>query len=265
MCQWIWSVCWNCWHQMDSFHRNSIVQGEALGFIQPEWPVPPHIKAIVTTRLGGSSSAPYDSLNLALHVGDRQSRVLTNRQRLYESLALSNEPPWLNQVHGVRVIRAEEKLERSADAVHTDKLELPCAVLIADCLPVFLCDRKGKKVAVLHAGWRGLAQGIVAATVARAFPQDDLIAWLGPAIGPCHYEVGVEVKNAFGSETDSFTPSRPGRWMFDLYAVARKQLAACGVQKVYGGEFCTYCEKERYNSYRRDGDTGRMAAIIWRC
>ena len=236
----------------------------ALGFIRPEWPAPPNVKAVVTTRQGGCSIAPYDSLNLAMHVGDLQHRVLANRQKLRQSLDLQREPPWLNQMQGVATIRADEKGERLADAAYTDRQKLPCVVLVADCLPIFLCDRQGMRVAVLHAGWRGLAEGIIAATVGRFLPDDDLIAWLGPAIGPCHYEVGAEVKDAFRSEVGSFIPTaRTDKWMFDLYGVARKLLAESGVRAVFGGNFCTYCERERFFSYRRDGDTGRIAALIW--
>lgn len=245
-------------------NKRSAAQDSALNFIRPDWPAPVHVKAVVTTRQGGCSLAPYDSFNLALHVGDLQHRVLINRQRLCESLAFPSDPPWLNQVHGVTVISADEKGERNADAVYTDKQKLPCVVLVADCLPIFLCDRQGMRLAVLHAGWKGLAAGIIAATVSRFLPKDDLIAWLGPAIGPCHYEVGPEVKDVFRSEVDSFTPTNePDKWLFDLYGVARKHLANSGVRLIFGGDFCTYCQRERFFSHRRDGDTGRIAALIW--
>lgn len=250
---------------MATYNKQPTSQESTLGFIQPDWSAPSQVKAVVTTRGGGCSLAPYDSFNLALHVGDLQHNVLANRQRLSQRLELPVEMPWLNQEHGVKVISAEEKGQRNADAVYTDQLNLPCVVLVADCLPIFLCDRQGMRVAVLHAGWRGLAGGIIAATVTRFLPENDLIAWLGPAIGPCHYEVGAEVKDAFRSEADCFIPSdNPDRWLFDLYGVARKHLADSGVQAVFGGGFCTYCEGKRFFSYRRDGDTGRIAALIWR-
>jgi YfiH family protein len=238
--------------------------GQALSVVQPDWPAPPHVRAVVTTRMGGLSSAPYDGFNLALHVGDSRQRVLQNRLLLSQHLDLPVEPAWLNQVHGARVISTQERGDLNADAAFSDRQNQPCVVLVADCLPIFICDRTGRRVAVLHAGWRGLAEGVIAATVARFLPEDDLIAWLGPAIGPCHYEVGAEVKDAFRSEAERFAPSdKPDRWLFDLYGVARKQLADNGVGEAFGGDFCTYCESARFFSYRRDGATGRIAALIW--
>ncbi len=236
----------------------------ALELITPDWPAPTGVWALTTTRLGGVSPAPYDSLNLGDHVGDAPQAVAENRRILRE--VLPSEPRWLSQVHGCSVADAGESGPCEADAAIALEPGRVCAVLTADCLPVLLCDKAGTRVAAVHAGWRGLADGVLEATVAR-MAGDELMAWLGPAIGPDAFEVGDEVREAFlerdpGAEA-AFQPSPQGRWLADLYTLARRRLAAAGVGAVYGGGLCTYTDSERFYSYRRDGVTGRIASLIW--
>lgn len=240
------------------------------GWLCPDWPAPENVRALVTTRAGGVSRGVYASLNLGAHVGDDPRAVAENRRRLVEAADLPAEPRWLAQVHGRDVARltAESKPGIEADAALTDSPDVVCAVLTADCLPVLFCDRAGTRVAVAHAGWRGLAGGVLeAAMAAMETPPEDLHAWLGPAIGPSAFEVGDEVREAFvaqHSNADSaFLPSPAGRWLADLYTLARLRLAACGVRSIHGGGECTFTDTQRFYSYRRDGDTGRMASLIW--
>lgn len=243
----------------------------------PDWPAPASVHAVVTTRAGGVSPAPWDSLNLGTHVGDDPLHVRENRARLQSaltSLAPAQAPQWLNQVHGTRVVEAEPDERRrtgflpDADAVTTTLRRLPCVVMTADCLPVFLCDRAGTRVAVAHAGWRGLCEGVLEASVA-AFPEPaQVLAWLGPAIGPDAFEVGGEVREAFLARQSGaaahFRPGpNPGRFLADIYGLARLRLAAAGVTDVSGGGLCTFSDRERFFSYRRDGQTGRLASVIW--
>lgn len=245
----------------------SELQAEHLIF--PDWPVPARVRAASTTRHGGVSSSPYDSLNLADHVGDDPARVAENRRRLAAVAGYPIEPAWLQQVHGKGVVAAETvRAPVAADAAWTREPGRPCVVMTADCLPVLLCDRAGTVVAAAHAGWRGLAGGVIAATVARMdAPPTELLAWLGPAIGPDAFEVGAEVRAAFleldAGNVACFRPSPAGRWLADLYDLARRQLQGLGVSVVYGGEFCTFGEAERFFSYRRENRTGRMATLIW--
>ncbi|MDS4031348.1 MAG: peptidoglycan editing factor PgeF [Candidatus Contendobacter sp.] len=237
--------------------------------IFPDWPAPVRVRAISTTRHGGISPPPYDSLNLADHVGDDPARVAENRRRLAAVAGYPTEPAWLQQVHGDRVVPAETVREPvAADAAWTREAGRPCVVMTADCLPVLLCDRAGTVVAAAHAGWRGLADGVIAATVARMdTPPMELLVWLGPAIGPDAFEVGEEVRAAFleldAGNAACFQPSPAGRWLADLYDLARRQLRGLGVSAVYGGGFCTFDESERFFSYRRENCTGRMATLIW--
>jgi YfiH family protein len=241
---------------------------ESPSFLSPDWPAPAAVHAVVTTRGGGVSHGPYASLNLATHVGDEPSAVAANRARLREALALPAEPAWLEQVHGTRVSFLPDGDRRSADAAVTFTKGCVCAVLVADCLPVVLAGRAGDRVGVAHAGWRGLAAGVVEATVA-ALDGDPgtLIAWLGPSIGRDAFEVGAEVREAFlGADpgaTDAFQAGRDGRWLADLSALARRRLAAAGVTEVHGGGLCTHADRARFYSHRRDGITGRMAALAW--
>lgn len=238
-------------------------------WIVPDWPALPAVRAVSTTRRGGVSASPYSSWNLAEHVGDDPRAVQSNRQRLRERLALPDEPCWLRQVHGVRVMAvAAGQPSAEADAAWTQTPGRVCAVLTADCLPVLFCDRRGTRVAAAHAGWRGLAAGVLEATLrAMAVAPQELLVWLGPAIGPAAFEVGVEVRDAFvGADAgagEAFRAGPDGRWYADLYALARRRLAAAGVVEVYGGGLCTYSDPERFFSYRRDGATGRMANLIW--
>ena len=241
---------------------------EQLEFLVPDWPAPPTVHAAMTTRRGGISTGPYASFNLASHVGDDARAVATNRQRLREALALPSDPRWLDQVHGRRVATLGGTLPGSADAAVAFGPGLVAGVLTADCLPVLLASRQGDRVGIAHAGWRGLAAGVIEATVAAlATDPAQLIAWLGPAIGPAAFEVGGEVRAMFVSvqpESDAdFRPSSGSKFLADLPSLARRRLAACGVTGVHGGNTCTVADSRRFYSYRRDGQTGRMASLIW--
>lgn len=234
--------------------------------ITPDWPVPPHVKSLMTLRAGGVSVGPFASLNLAMHVQDDPMAVTENRRRLRE--ALPAEPTWLNQIHGTQIIRADTASGvPDADASFTRKTNTVCAVLTADCLPVLFCSRDGSVVAAAHAGWRGLAAGVLEATVAAMqVPPAKVIAWLGAAIGPDAFEVGPEVRDTFiASHPQSSAAFKPHqqKWLADIYALARIRLNACGVSAIHGGGLCTYTDAARFYSYRRDGVTGRMATLIW--
>jgi YfiH family protein len=245
----------------------------ALPLLRPDWPAPANVRAICTLRDGGVSTAAYASLNLAAHVGDDAHAVATNRQRLCAELRLTSEPRWLTQIHGTRVFDADRAASQSsvdpqADAAITRKSGSVLAVLVADCMPILLCRRDGTGVAAAHAGWRGLAAGVVeAAADALGASGDALLAWLGPAIGPSHFEVGDEVRAAFlahdARASGAFTRNARGRWQCDLYQLARQRLQALGVNAIHGQRRCTYDERESFFSYRRDGGTGRFAALIW--
>lgn len=241
-----------------------------LCYLVPDWPAPAGIAAVVTTRRGGVSRPPYDSLNLSIGTADRIEDVVENRRRLRLGLALPEEPRWLRQVHGSSVLVAEQvhRDTTEADALWTAQPGVVCAIQTADCLPVFLCDTNGHRVALIHAGWRGLAAGVIENThAALGVPGGLLMAWLGPAIGPDHFEVGQEVREAFLTADPclqgAFRPAPQERWLADLYSLARHRLGHCGVERVYGGGLCTVTDAERFYSYRRDGNTGRMASLIW--
>lgn len=241
----------------------------AIEFIEPDWPVPASVRAAMTTRIGGGVSAGrHASLNLASQVGDDPNAVLENRRRLRAALALPTEPAWLAQVHGCDVATLPGTVPATADAAVAFGKGAVCAVLVADCLPVLLAGRRGDRVGIAHAGWRGLAAGVVEATVrALGAGPDELVAWLGPCIGPQAFEVGPEVRAAFVAQeataAQHFRGGRAGKFLADLPALARRRLAASGVGEVYGGGLCTHADPERFFSYRRDGETGRMAALIW--
>ncbi|EKD74083.1 MAG: hypothetical protein ACD_45C00083G0005 [uncultured bacterium] len=239
-------------------------------FIQPDWPAPPNVKACTTTRVGGVSLAPYNELNLALHVGDAKQHVQKNRTLLKTRLALPSEPIWLEQTHSTIVVPATaDNLGKEADATFASEPNCVCVVLTADCLPILLCNRAGTHVAAIHAGWRGLANGIIENTLKTLdLPSGELLAWLGPAIGPNAFEIGHEVRDLFlKSHPDTeqaFLPSPNGRWLGDLYALASLRLHTLGITNIYGKPYCTYSDKEQFFSYRRDGSkTGRMASLIW--
>ena len=256
-------------------------------WIEPDWPTPMRVRSLLTTRHGGVSQGRYASLNLGDHVGDDTRAVVENRARLAGRLPAS--PKWLQQVHSATVLDVST-ISRAlpppeADAVFARQSNKVCAVLTADCLPVLLCDRSGSVVAAVHAGWRGLLAGVLERTVAAmAVPGNRLLAYLGPAIGPEAFEVGNEVRDAFlavnGKAFTAFKRrppeegvwpeaheqkkgSRPEKWLADIYDLARQSLSRQGVTAVYGGHYCTVREAERFFSYRRDGLTGRMAALIW--
>lgn len=240
----------------------------AVEFVLPDWPAPAGVRAAMTTRTGGVSAGRYASLNLAAHVGDDPGAVAENRRRLAAELALPAEPAWLSQVHGRAVALLPGPMPAGADAAVTFARGAVCAVLVADCLPVLLAGRSGDRVGIAHAGWRGLAAGVVEATVqALGAGPDGLVAWLGPCIGPQAFEVGPEVRGAFVSRDAAaaadFRPGRAGRLLADLPALARRRLAACGVREIHGGGLCTHADSARFYSYRRDGETGRMAALVW--
>jgi YfiH family protein len=240
------------------------------------------VRAAFTLRSGGVSAPPFDSLNLGAHVGDEAEAVAENRRRLRTQLRLPQEPAWIEQVHGIGVLDLDEGTQVAAagvnrrtagmavaDAALTHRAGRVCAVQVADCLPVLLTDRDGSAVAAAHAGWRGLAAGVLEATVKKlAIQPDRLIAWLGPGIGPRHFEVGEEVRRAFlahdAAVAGAFVANTRGRWQCDLADLARRRLATLGVAAVFGGNACTYADARSFFSYRRDGRCGRMAALIWR-
>lgn len=246
-----------------------------MDWIKADWPAPAQVAAFTTTRGGGVSASPFDSFNLAAHVGDDAALVAANRATLQRACPGLGAISWITQVHGAQVVDADAAHEPEADAQWTDAQGLGCAVLTADCLPLLLCDFDGTVVAAAHAGWRGLAGGVVERTVATLpVSPSVLMAWLGPAIGPARFEVGEEVRAAFvdaapaavaAATASAFSPAeRPGRWQADLYALTRLRLAAAGVTSVHGGGRCTYDESDRFYSYRRDRITGRMATLIYR-
>ncbi len=237
--------------------------------IYPDWPAPATVKAATTTRQGGLSKPPREHFNLAGHVGDEPGAVRRNRDLLMQRLQLPAAPVWLEQVHADAVVDITCCGEcPSADAGFSNQAGYVCAVLTADCLPVLFCDRAGTRVAAAHAGWRGLAAGILESTVAALDSEPaQLLAWLGPAIGPSAFEVGDEVRQAFvdrhAQTAGAFSAAPDGRWLADLYRLARIRLQASGVTTVYGGGWCTFRDRERFYSYRRDGVTGRMASLVW--
>ena len=268
------------------------------GLITPEWPAPPGVRAAFTLRTGGVSAAPYDSLNMGAAIGDTPEAVAENRRLVREALGLPSEPAGLEQVHGTHVIslagRALSADGRGAHATAGDGGAVAaggggafaagavpkgdasvawapgrvCAIRVADCMPVLFAARDGSVVGAAHAGWRGLAGGVLEATVERmGVPASRLIAWMGPAIGQANFEVGEDVRVAFtGADPEAasaFQPNARGRWQCDLYALARRRLAAMGVSGVYGGGWCTFAAGERFFSYRRSSQCGRMAALIW--
>jgi polyphenol oxidase len=246
------------------------IEGAGLDWIVPDWPASPSVRAVVTTRRGGVSAGALATMNLGNGVGDSDEAVAENRRRLRAFLPAA--PRWLHQVHGTAVVVhrvPHDGVAAVADAAVTREPDVVCAVLTADCLPVLLADRRSPVVGVAHAGWRGLAAGVVERTVAamKNLGADDLVAWLGPAIGPAAFEVGADVLEAFRAahrDADThFASGAPGKWYADLYGIARQQLADCGIGTVGGGGFCTKTDATRFYSWRRERNGGRMAALVW--
>jgi polyphenol oxidase len=237
--------------------------------ITPDWPAPRGVRAAFTLRSGGVSEGPFASLNVGLHVGDSTMAVGENRARVRALLGLPAEPVWLEQAHGTRVADLDaEHAPAPADGIVTRRAGTVCAIQVADCMPVLFAARDGCAVAAAHAGWRGLAAGVLEATVAGlGVAPGELLAWLGPAISAAHFEVGEEVRAAFlerdADAAQAFARNARGRWQCDLFGLARRRLTALGVASVSGGAWCTYADAGRFFSYRRDGRCGRMAALVW--
>ena len=246
-----------------------------MDLIRPDWPAPARVQACFTSRQGGVSDGVFAGLNLGAHVDDDPQRVAENRRQLRAQLQLTQEPIWLTQVHGAKVYPVREAAEAQpaippqADAAVTRLSGVPLTVMTADCLPVLFCDRAGSVVATAHAGWRGLCEGVLEQTVAAmGVPASEILAWLGPAIGPLAFEVGDEVRSAFVAQdptaAEAFVPGASrGKWLADLYRLARQRLNGVGVTQIYGGQHCTFSDPSRFYSYRRDGQTGRMSGLIW--
>lgn len=240
------------------------------------WELPPGVRAAFTTRLGGVSVSPWDSFNVATHVGDAPEHVAANRARLRELLQLADEPAWLNQVHGVEVSDLDASDSSAApvtaDASVTSRSGAACVVMVADCLPVLFTTRDGSRIAAAHAGWRGLAAGVLERTVqSLKVPGRDfreLRAWLGPCISREHFEVGAEVREEFvrrdSGATECFERNASGRWQADLVGLAKQRLIVMGIDDISGGGWCTFTDRARFYSHRRDGKGGRLAALIWR-
>lgn len=241
----------------------------ADSFIIPDWPAPDRIKALSTTRQGGFSLPPYDGFNLGTHVGDEPKTVIKNRDYLVDVAQLPESPRWLNQIHGTRVINSNDwQLDIDADAIFSQQNNHICTIMTADCLPLLLCNKQGDTVAAIHAGWRGLAAGIIEKTIAefRCSPQDILV-WLGPAIGPNQFEVGTDVYQNFtqhsAKASQAFQQTDAAHYLADIYLLARQRLTALGITAIFGGDLCTASDKQHFFSYRRDNITGRMASMIW--
>ncbi len=244
--------------------------------IIPDWPAPANVRACITTRKGGHSMHSYAHNNVGLHVGDDAQNVERNRGDLCAALSLVKSPQWLAQIHGVKVVNAKsDGLVRTADGSYSNELGQACVVMSADCLPILLCDQKGTQVAAIHCGWRSLAKGITVRALDKfTCSPKNILAYLGPAISQPHFEVGVDVLEAFFKAARSakhaddmarafISAQRPLHFYADIYALARAELNALGVTQIYGGAACTYSDDEHFYSYRRDGVTGRMASLIW--
>ena len=257
-----------------------IVEEIVPAWIRPQWPAPACIRAYVTTRAGSANLPPYDGFNTADHVGDEKSVVMQNRHMLQQYFGWASQPCWLNQVHGTDVDElllggGAKPLSRylpskvatiDADACVTNRLNTPCAIHTADCLPVFFTNQKGTRVALAHAGWRGLLQGVLENTLACFEPEDFVYAWLGPAISQSHFEVGEEVFQQFVSHDAfverAFCAIGNGKYLCDLYDIARRRLESVDRCAVYGGEYCTFSDP-RFFSYRQEPTTGRLLSLIW--
>jgi polyphenol oxidase len=242
-----------------------------LEWITPNWPAPAWVKAATTTRIGGVSLPPFASLNLSLNVGDQPSAVLENRQRLRKALSLPSEPQWLHQVHGNHTVMIEDhpcEVTPEGDALYTEQTQQVCAIQTADCLPLLLCHRKKPAIAAVHAGWKGLASGVIENALQQFnCPGNELMAWLGPAIGPNAFWVQQPVVDRFVEQStqaySAFQNHCTKGWLANLYTLAKIRLQQAGVTAVYGGDYCTYTDIQRFFSFRRDHITGRMATLIW--
>lgn len=240
-------------------------------FIYPDWPAPDNVRAVMTTRHGGSSVLPFDSLNLGDHVDDNPLHVNMNREQVATDLGLLKSPAWLTQVHGVEVAKASTAISGDkADAIIGNERYDVCAIMTADCLPVLFCNKQGSVIAAAHAGWRGLASGVLEATISKmACDPNDILVWMGAAIGPAQFEVGGEVKDAFMSQylesANAFKERSTTKWLADIYHLARIRLSHAQIpaENVFGGELCTYTQNTDFYSYRRESRTGRMASLIW--
>ncbi len=241
-----------------------------IDFIVPNWPAPKNVHALQTKRNAGYSHAPYDSLNFGLHVKDNPIHVAQNRQLLNQYVP--SEPVWLNQVHGTQIVdAAQTHCVADADASFTTRNNVVCVTMTADCLPVLLCDMNGTVVSAVHAGWRGLCDGALEASIhavcrAANIESNQLMAWFGPAIGPNAFEVGDEVRAQFmaiDAQAESAFKAHGQKYLCNIVQIATQRLNNCGVTQIYGGDLCTYTDKENFFSYRRDGVTGRMATLIW--
>lgn len=250
----------------------TITKPASSPLIVPEWPAPAGVRAVSTTRTGGVSLPPYDSLNLGTHVNDAPAAVTENRRRLGRLAGLPAEPVWLAQVHGIAVVDAAiSPIGTTADACFSTTPGVVCVIQTADCLPVLFCDTRGRVVAAAHAGWRGLAAGVLEQTVAvmerQGASADTILAWLGPAIGPNAFEVGDEVRTTFVDHDPAadaaFVAHGNDKWLADIFLLARQRLIACGVSRIYGGGVCTVSDPARFFSHRRDRISGRQASLIW--
>lgn len=243
----------------------------SIEIIKPNWPVASHVIAYVSTRKGGVSNGKYSSLNLGAHVGDDLLVVQQNRQLIENRLNFPSEPVWLNQVHGSKVLDLplEPKVSISADSCFTSQANTVCTIMTADCLPVLVCDKKGSQVAAIHCGWRGIAGGVIENTIEKfSCSMDEIYVWLGPAIGPNSFEVGIDVYNIFVESVDktasAFIKQKEGnKWLANIYTLAKLKLNSLGIKSIYGGNFDTYSQNDLFFSYRRDKQTGRMASFIW--
>lgn len=241
----------------------------SLEFLHAYWKAPKNVHALTTTRGAGVSTGAFTSFNLAEHVGDTRDSVRKNRALLNRTLQLPSEPLWLQQVHGTDVVNAADaNIGATADGAWTNKRDIVLAVLTADCMPIFICDKAGTKIALLHAGWRGLLTGVIESSVAALrTPGNQLMAYLGPGIGAEVYEVGLDVYEAFlkhnPAAATAFCSSREDHWLANMYLLARQRLQSLGIEDITGGEHCTYLEGDRFYSYRRDRQTGRMASLVW--
>ena len=240
-----------------------------LDLITPDWPAPHWIKAHTTTRTGGFSQAPYNSLNIAAHVGDNLEDISKNRQLLQKNFHLKKPITWLEQIHGNVAISGDHpKTSLRADAIYSKTAQTVCAVQTADCLPLLVCSSSSYCVAAIHAGWKGLSNGIIETTIdALALPPSDILVWLGPAIGPQAFIVGEEVFQSFVAKDraaeSAFQSVENNLWQANLYELAKQRLNKRGISSIYGGDYCTFSDKLRFFSYRRDHITGRMLSLIW--